>query len=113
VSRVRVAAETIFRSQHGTADRHDLRRRPLADRSRIHATAVASRSNVVGGSASSEPAENRTDTARSESLDPLAASQDVVQLQSSSDLLVELWDPHEELERFLSAVREDRRVDLA
>jgi hypothetical protein len=62
---------------------------------------------------SNEPANHRTDTARSESRDRLALSQDVVPLQSSRDLLVELWDSDEELERFLAAIREDRRVDLA
>jgi hypothetical protein len=46
-------------------------------------------------------------------LDALAVSQHVGSLESADDLATDLWESDEELDRFLSTVREDRRVDLA
>jgi hypothetical protein len=62
---------------------------------------------------SNEPASHYTDTKRSLTLYSLAASQHVVPLRTSDDLVADLWDSDEELDRFLAAVREDRRADLA
>jgi hypothetical protein len=62
---------------------------------------------------SNEPASHYTDTKRLLTLYSLAASQHVVPLRTSDDLVADLWDSDEELDRFLAAVREDRRADLA
>ena len=61
---------------------------------------------------SNEPAHPNSGGSRSLTLDSLAASQHVPPLRTPDDLLADLWDSDEEIDRFLTAVREDRRADL-
>ena len=46
-------------------------------------------------------------------LDALAAVQHVQPLRSAADLLADVWESDDELDRFVASVREDRRADRA
>jgi hypothetical protein len=62
---------------------------------------------------SNEPVSHGAATDRSLTLDALAESRHIAPLRTAGDLLADVWDSDEELDRFLAAVREDRQADLA